>query len=135
MAAFQVSIYAKIAFNYLWETLKPVLNCFDQENYLGQKDSIAKGFLAEPLGSGAYCPISIEDVGIAAAEVLLNPHPHFNKPYTLTGPKALTGTQLAHRLGKVVGHPVNFVNADPQQVYGFLTQFMAEYQAKVNSQI
>lgn len=97
---------------------------------MGQKDNIAKGFIAEPLGNGAYCPLSVEDVGIAATELLLNPHPHLNKAYDLTGPKALSGTQLAHRLSKVVGHKVNFISADPEQTYQFLAQFMAEYQAK-----
>ncbi len=97
---------------------------------MGQKDNIAKGFIAEPIGNGAHCPVSVEDVGIAAAELLLNPYPHLNKAYDLTGPKALTGVQIAHRLSKAVGHKVNFVNADPEQTYQFLSQFIADYQAK-----
>ncbi len=94
------------------------------------KDSLQKGFFAEPIGRGAFCPISVDDIGNAAAEVLLNPHPHVNKIYELTGPKALSGAQIAHRLSKVIGKPVQFMDADPQQTLAFFSNFLPQYQAK-----
>lgn len=94
------------------------------------KDGLSKGFLAEPIGKGAFCPISVNDIGLAAATVLLNPHQHANKAYELTGPKALSGVQLAHRLSKVIGSPVQFMDSDPQQTLAFIPNFVAPYQAK-----
>eukprot|EP00029_Vermamoeba_vermiformis_P004446 TRINITY_DN14987_c0_g1_i1.p1 TRINITY_DN14987_c0_g1~~TRINITY_DN14987_c0_g1_i1.p1 ORF type:complete len:298 (-),score=56.59 TRINITY_DN14987_c0_g1_i1:64-957(-) len=101
-----------------------------QENYLMYKETLSKGFFAEPIGRGSLCPISVDDIGLAAAEVLLNPHPHANKAYELTGPKALTGTQIAHRLSKVIGTAVQYMDADPQQTLAFLSNFVPQYQAK-----
>jgi uncharacterized protein YbjT (DUF2867 family) len=100
-----------------------------QENLLGQKDSLLKGSFTEPLGSGAFPPVSVEDVGEAAAEILLNPERHHNKAYEFTGPEDLTGDQKAAELSKALGRQVKYIPATKEDALKSFREIYPEHQA------
>lgn len=54
--------------------------------------------------------VSPNDVAEAAVRVLLEPKPHFDKEYTLTGPYALTDQVVSSLLSKHLNKPVMFVD-------------------------
>jgi uncharacterized protein YbjT (DUF2867 family) len=100
-----------------------------QENLLGQKDSILKGSFAEPLGSSAFPPVSVEDVGEAAAEILLHAERHHNKAYEFTGPEDLTGDQKAAQLSKALGREVKYTAISDEDALESFKGFYPEHQA------
>ena len=53
-----------------------------------------QGVLAGPAGDGRVGMVARADVAQAATAVLLDPEPHADVTYTLTGPEALTLTGL-----------------------------------------
>jgi uncharacterized protein YbjT (DUF2867 family) len=62
-------------------------------------------------GATADAPQSLvdaRDIAAVAARVLQAPAPHAGQAYTLTGPQALTDSQCAEILGKVLGRTVRF---------------------------
>jgi uncharacterized protein YbjT (DUF2867 family) len=54
--------------------------------------------------------VSPNDVAEVATRVLLDPRPHYNKEYTLTGPEAIVDQQVADLLSKHLKMPVMYVN-------------------------
>lgn len=54
--------------------------------------------------------VSPNDVAEAAVRVLLEPKPHFNKEYTLTGPYAVTDSLVSSLLSKHLNKPILFVD-------------------------
>jgi NAD(P)H dehydrogenase (quinone) len=57
------------------------------------------GVLRGPAGDGRVAAVAIADVAAAAVAVLTDPLPHRGRTYELTGPEALTLTEVAERLG------------------------------------
>lgn len=62
------------------------------------------------LGQGRISYIDARDIADAAAEILLNPAPHHGRVYTLTGPEALSGEEVAAILSLVVGREISYVD-------------------------
>ena len=83
----------------------------------------------EPLGSGAFPPVSVEDVGEAVAEILLNPDSHKNKAYEFTGPEDLTGSQKAAQLSKALGHEIKYIPATKEDSLESFKKAYPEHQA------
>ena len=54
--------------------------------------------------------VSPNDVAEVAVRVILEPQAHYNKEYTLTGPKAIVDQQVADLLSKHLKSPVMYVN-------------------------
>jgi uncharacterized protein YbjT (DUF2867 family) len=72
-------------------------------------------------GDGRISHIDIRDVAAVAVKVLRDGDgAHLGKAYTLTGPEALTNTQLAAIMSDVLGRKIEYVNLPPQQFRGAL---------------
>ena len=82
---------------------------------LGAAQSIAKdGAIYAPAGAGAISFIDARDVAACiVAEVLRDDH--VNAICEVTGPEALTYSQVAELLSKAAGRPVRHVDVTPQQ--------------------
>ncbi len=88
-----------------------------------------KGSFAEPLGSSAFPPVSVEDVGEAVAEILLHAERHHNKAYEFTGPEDLTGDQKAAQISKAIGREVKYVAISDEDALESFKGFYPEHQA------
>jgi uncharacterized protein YbjT (DUF2867 family) len=54
--------------------------------------------------------IDVRDIAGAATNILLSPEKHYGQPYELNGPEAVTYTELAARISRVAGKPVQYVD-------------------------
>lgn len=70
------------------------------------KDGVIHG----PAGMGRVAPVSQVDVAAVAATALRDPQTHALSTYDLTGPEALTLTEIAAVLTRVTGKPHTFVD-------------------------
>jgi uncharacterized protein YbjT (DUF2867 family) len=61
-------------------------------------------------GDSQSAPVANEDIARVVAAILMNPDPHHGKRYRPTGPKLLSGRDMASVVQKVVGHAVMPVN-------------------------
>jgi uncharacterized protein YbjT (DUF2867 family) len=86
-------------------TLRP--NSFMQNLSL-QKSSIQAGQFVEPSGGQASSPIDVRD--IAAVAVAVSAGGYDNRALDLTGPEALTGSEIAQALSTAMRKPVTFVS-------------------------
>jgi uncharacterized protein YbjT (DUF2867 family) len=86
-------------------TLRP--NAFMQ-NILLQRSAIEAGRYVEPSGANASSLIDVRD--IAAVAVLVAGGSHDGEALDLTGPKAVTGAEIAEILTEATQKPVSFVS-------------------------
>jgi uncharacterized protein YbjT (DUF2867 family) len=78
------------------------------ENFLWFADGVKHdGVLALPF-ERSLAPIATADVTRAVACTLRDAAAHHGKCVTLTGPQALTGSEVAAELSKALGHSVGF---------------------------
>jgi uncharacterized protein YbjT (DUF2867 family) len=54
--------------------------------------------------------IDVRDIAGAATNILLSPEKHYGQTYELNGPEAVTYTELAARISRVAGKPVQYVD-------------------------
>jgi NAD(P)H dehydrogenase (quinone) len=87
------------------------------ENALALKRMIANGVLPHPLGAASYCPVSVADIGEAAATILANPARYTNETFTITGPESVSGIQMAAAASRALGKHVSYLNAPPKAIY------------------
>lgn len=87
------------------------------ENVLAMKRALASGQLPHPLGLASYCPVTVADIGDAAATILANPARYANECFTITGPEPVSGTTMAAAASHVLGRPMTYVNAPPKAMY------------------
>jgi uncharacterized protein YbjT (DUF2867 family) len=81
--------------------------------YFRQVPSIVgKGALFLPMENARIASIDVGDIADVAATVLTTPG-HEGKIYPLTGPEALTMTEVAEKLSTATGKPVRYVNVAP----------------------
>ncbi len=66
-------------------------------------------------GDGRVSQIDIRDVAAVAVKALTEDG-HLGKAYTLTGPEALTNSEIAQIVSKVLGREIRFVNLPPAQL-------------------
>ncbi|ALJ01430.1 SDR family oxidoreductase [Rufibacter tibetensis] len=64
----------------------------------------------QPNGEGRAGYIDVRDIGAVAAHVLMNPSEHTGMAYTLTGPQALSGNEVAEIFTRVLGRPINYMD-------------------------
>jgi uncharacterized protein YbjT (DUF2867 family) len=82
-------------------------------SYFRQVPSIiAKGALFLPMENAKIASIDVGDIAEVAATVLTNPG-HEGKIYPLTGPEALSMTEVAEKLSAVTGKRIQYVNVAP----------------------
>jgi uncharacterized protein YbjT (DUF2867 family) len=68
------------------------------------------GVIRGPAGDGRVAAVARADVADVASVVLRDPDPHAGATHTLTGPEALTLTEVAPRAGAVLGRELRFEN-------------------------
>ncbi|RWU82889.1 NAD(P)-dependent oxidoreductase [Janibacter hoylei PVAS-1] len=68
------------------------------------------GVIRGPGGSGRVAVVAQDDIADAAAAVLLDPAAHAGRTYTLTGPAALSFTEIATIVGEASGREVTYVD-------------------------
>ena len=66
-------------------------------------------------GDGRVSQIDIRDVAAVAVKALTE-NGHVGNAYTLTGPEALTNTEIAQILSSALGREIRFVNLPPSQL-------------------
>ncbi|NRQ48969.1 SDR family oxidoreductase [Aeromicrobium stalagmiti] len=69
-----------------------------------------EGVIRGPAGDGRVAAVSQRDVGAVVAHVLQDPRMHAGRTYDLTGPEALTFTEVAAVLTQITGRPHRFVD-------------------------
>jgi uncharacterized protein YbjT (DUF2867 family) len=79
----------------------------------------------EPYPTAVEAPISMDDIARVAAALLAKPDAtHFGKRYPITGPEALTRTQIAEQIGVGIGSPVEYQQCDRAEAEAALAQAM-----------
>ncbi len=66
------------------------------------------GVIRGPAGGGRVAVVAQDDIADAAAAVLLDPAPHADATYSLTGPESLTLTEIAAIIGQARGTLVTY---------------------------
>jgi uncharacterized protein YbjT (DUF2867 family) len=94
-----------------WTMLRP--NSFMQ-NFLGSAATIAQGALYAPLDEARVSFVDTRDIAAVAVKALTEPG-HEGKTYEITGPTALTHTEIAAVLTEVLGRQVSFTSVSPGQ--------------------
>jgi uncharacterized protein YbjT (DUF2867 family) len=75
---------------------------------------VARGAFFLPMEDARIASIDVRDIAEAAAAALTEPG-HEGKTYPLTGPEALTMTEVAEKLSAATGKPIRYVNVTPDE--------------------
>ena len=94
-------------------------NLFMQGVLAFQETIAAQGQFFAPIGEARISLVDVRDIAAVAAAALTEPG-HENQTYELTGPAALTHTDLAGALALATGRPVTFVDVSPAAMRGAL---------------
>lgn len=76
-------------------------------------DDVIRG----PVGDGAVAVVAQDDIADAAVAVLLDPAAHAGATYDMTGPEALTLTEVAEVLTIATGRPVTYHDETIPEAY------------------
>jgi uncharacterized protein YbjT (DUF2867 family) len=108
-----------------WTILRPN---FFMQNLLGQAGAIAaQGAIYQPVGDARASFIDARDIAAVAARTLTD-EGHEGETYVLTGPEALSYTDVAAKLSEATGRPVAYVAITPEQFReGALAQGLPEW--------
>ena len=88
---------------------------FFADNYMILMPMAAQlGVLPSPTGGGRNAPPSNEDIARVAVGALLDPHRHDGRAYRPTGPKLLSGTDMADAVGEALGRRVRHIDIPPR---------------------
>jgi uncharacterized protein YbjT (DUF2867 family) len=90
-----------------WTMLRPAQ--FMQVYYEETPAIVQAGELRLPLADATLAPVDIDDIAKVAYRVLTTPG-HQGKTYAMTGPEALTMTEVAEHISDAIGKPVRYIN-------------------------
>ncbi len=76
-----------------------------------------EGVIRGPAGQGRCSLVSRSDVAATAVAVLCDPAAHAGRTYDLTGPEALTLSEVAEKISLVRGRRVRFVDESVDEAY------------------
>jgi uncharacterized protein YbjT (DUF2867 family) len=79
----------------------------------------AEGHFVAPIGDARISAVDVRDIA-AVASIALTEEGHDGKTYTITGPTAVTHTEMASALSKAIGRPVAFIDVLPDAFAGAL---------------
>lgn len=96
---------------------------------LGFAATIAQGWIGAPIGDAAVSAIDTRDIADSAAAVLTSSG-HTGRTYTLTGPRAVTHTEIAQALSDAIGRQISFVDAPADQFAAALSGFLPPWQVE-----
>ena len=71
----------------------------------------SEGRIYQPHGDGRHAPVAAGDIARVVVAVLANPEPHRGKTYVVTGPEAMSQGDIAAVFARVLGKPVEYVDA------------------------
>jgi uncharacterized protein YbjT (DUF2867 family) len=99
-----------------WTFLRP--NGFMQNvvNYMGETIR-SEGAFYSSTGDAKISHVDVRDIAAVAVKTLTEPG-HEGKVYTLTGPQALSYSDLAAEVSKVLGRPIRHVDLSPSDLKG-----------------
>ena len=90
------------------------------QGLLAFQPMIAKeGSFVAPIGEARVSAVDVRDIAGVAATVLTQ-QGHEGKTYTITGPAAVTHTEMASAIAEAIGRTVAFVDVPPQAFAGAL---------------
>jgi NAD(P)H dehydrogenase (quinone) len=75
------------------------------------------GVIRGPAGDGRVAAVAQDDIADAAVAVLRDPAAHAGASYDLTGPEALTMTEVAGTIAAVAGRPVRYEPETVEEAY------------------
>jgi uncharacterized protein YbjT (DUF2867 family) len=75
---------------------------------------LGEGALRLPMADARLAPIDVADIAEVAVAVL-HGDGHEGKRYEMTGPEALTMTEVAETISSVIGTPVRYVDISPER--------------------
>jgi uncharacterized protein YbjT (DUF2867 family) len=90
-----------------WTIVRPT---FFMENLLGLGAAIAAGTYPAPTGAARMSQIAVDDIAAVLLAIVTSPERHRGATYTLTGPAASTGDEIAAALAAARGHDVRHVD-------------------------
>ena len=93
------------------------------QNDLAVLDAIRAGVYPQPTGSVGMHRVDVRDIAEAAAIALTQPG-HSGKTYSLVGPRAWTGAEIAEMLTRHLGKPVMYVGEDLKAWVAQMRAFM-----------
>jgi uncharacterized protein YbjT (DUF2867 family) len=79
----------------------------------------AEGRFVAPIGGARVSAVDVRDIAAVAARALTE-EGHDGKTYTITGPAAVTHTEMAIALSTAIGRPVAFIDVPPDAFAGAL---------------
>jgi len=85
-----------------------------------------RGDIRGPAGSGRVAAVARADAADCAVEVLADPEAHVGATYDLTGPEALTFTDVARIVGTHQGREVRYVEETVEEAYASRRAWEAE---------
>ncbi len=80
---------------------------------LAGEDGVIRG----PAGDGRVAAVAQDDIAAVGAAVLLDPAAHEGRTYTLTGPEAVTLTEAAATMTRLLGRPYSFLDETVEEAY------------------
>jgi uncharacterized protein YbjT (DUF2867 family) len=83
------------------------------------------GVIRGPAGDGRVAAVARYDIAEAAVAVLRDPHRHVGRTYDLTGPEALSLTEVAATISSVTGRPVSYVPETVEEAYASRARYGA----------
>ena len=89
-------------------------NGFMQNTLSFYRNMLRDGTLYLPMADAAISLIDVRDIAAVDARILIDPQAHAGKAYTITGPEALSWSQIAQTIADASGHPIQYV-AIPQE--------------------
>lgn len=96
-----------------WSLLQP--SGFMQNFLTGAGSFTTGGNLIGSYGDAPVSYIDCEDIAACAATLLTKPYGN-GETFVLTGPEALTQTQIAEKLSAALGHTVGYVDLPPEEL-------------------
>ena len=100
--------------------------------YFVGEDGVIRG----PAGDGAVAAVARDDIAASAAEILSRPGAHVGSTYVMTGPEALTLSEIADTIGRVLGREVSYHDETVEEAYASRRQWEApdwQYDAWVST--
>ncbi len=80
------------------------------QNFLGSAASIqSRSAFHAPAGGMKYSAVDVRDIAAVAAHVLTEPGHQWQR-YTITGPEALSHTEIAERFSQVLGRTIRYLD-------------------------
>ena len=84
------------------------------QNFTDDHLPIIDGVITAPSGGGTEAFVDADDIAAVAAETLLHPGAHAGAQYTLTGPQALSFSEVADIIASVSRRPVSYNDIDQE---------------------